>query len=152
MTAALAALHALAAILWVGGMAFAHFALRPSLPVLEPPQPLRLWEQVFPRFFGIVWIAVATLLVTGYGLMFLVHGGFATAPLAVHLMQGIGLAMMGLFTFLYAVPFRRFRAAAATGAWPEAARHQAAIRGIVHANLYLGLLTSAIGASGRFWP
>lgn len=152
MNAILAALHALAAIVWVGGMFFAHFALRPSLPVLEPPQPLRLWEQVFPRFFGFVWFAVGTLLATGYGLMFGLYGGFATTPLSVHLMQGIGLVMMGLFTYLYTVPYRRFRAAAADGNWPEAAGHQARVRAIVHTNLYLGLLTSVIGASGRFWP
>ncbi|MEO5337688.1 MAG: CopD family protein [Magnetospirillum sp. WYHS-4] len=151
MIALLAALHALAAVVWVGGMSFAHFALRPSLPVLESPQPLRLWQQVFPRFFRLVWTAIVTLLATGYGLIFTMYGSFAAAPLAVHLMQGTGLAMMGLFVFLFTRPYARFRAAAVAGNWPEAAKHQAQVRGIVHINLYLGLATVALGASGRFW-
>jgi hypothetical protein len=34
-------LHVLAVGLWVGGMAFAHFFLRPALGTLEPPQRLK---------------------------------------------------------------------------------------------------------------
>ena len=42
--ALLKALHVLAVVLWVGGMAFAHFFLRPALATLEPPQRLRRWR------------------------------------------------------------------------------------------------------------
>lgn len=145
------ALHALAAIVWVGGMVFAHFALRPSLPVLEPPLPLKLWEQVFPRFFAWVWVAVVTLLVTGYALIYTTWGGMSDAPLPVHVMQGLGLVMTGLFAFLYTVPYQRFRARVAAADWAEAKAQQAIIRRIVVTNMTLGLITSATGASGRFW-
>ena len=33
--------HVLAIVVWVGGMAFVQFFLRPSLGTLEPPQRLR---------------------------------------------------------------------------------------------------------------
>ena len=46
------ALHLLSAVIWVGGMFFAHMALRPAAAqVLEPPHRLQLWVQVFKRFF-----------------------------------------------------------------------------------------------------
>ena len=35
-------LHVSSLIVWIGGMVFAHFFLRPSLAVLEPPQRLAL--------------------------------------------------------------------------------------------------------------
>ena len=49
---ALKLIHVLAVILWVGGMAFAHFFLRPSLQTLEAPVRLRLLHAVMKRFFG----------------------------------------------------------------------------------------------------
>lgn len=144
-------LHSLAAVVWVGGMFFAHFALRPSLPVLEPPQPLKLWSQVFPRFFAWVWVSIVVLLASGYAIVFVDYGGFAGTPLYVHVMQGIGLVMVALFVLLYTVPFQRFLKEVAAENWPEAAKNQAQIRRIVVTNLTLGLITVAIGASGRFW-
>ena len=61
------ALHLLSVILWVGGMMFAHMMLRPAaVQVLEPPLRLKLWVQVFKNFFLWVWIAIITLLVSGY--------------------------------------------------------------------------------------
>jgi uncharacterized membrane protein len=150
LTALLVALHALAAVVWVGGMFFAHFALRPSLPVLEPPQPLRLWTRVFPAFFRFVWVAAITLVATGYALMFDLYGGFGEAPVPVHLMQGLGLLMVAIFAFLYFLPFPRFLEAAGREAWPEAARHQAFMRRIVVTNLTLGLTVVVLGAAGRY--
>lgn len=44
-------IHVLAVVLWVGGMAFAHFFLRPSVQALEPPVRLRLLHAVMKRFF-----------------------------------------------------------------------------------------------------
>ena len=59
-------LHLLAAILWVGGMAFAMLVLRPSLAVLEPPQRLALHAQVFRRFFLMIWHAMPIAVLTGW--------------------------------------------------------------------------------------
>ena len=46
-------LHVVSAVLWVGGMFFAHVCLRPIVVgQLEPPQRLKLWVGVFGRFFS----------------------------------------------------------------------------------------------------
>ena len=66
-------------------------------------------------------------------------------------MQGIGIVMMLLFLHLYFAPWRRFRAAVARRDTPQAARQLNQIRWIVTINLLLGLVTVAVGSSGRYW-
>ena len=53
--------HLAGVIVWVGGMSFAHFCLRPASLTLPPPQRLALWHGVFSRFFPIVWLALAAI-------------------------------------------------------------------------------------------
>ena len=67
-----------------------------------------------------------------------------------HIMQGVGIVMMLAFFHLYFAPWRRFRAAAARRDEAEAARQLSQIRAIVTLNLVLGLVTVAIGSSGRY--
>jgi uncharacterized membrane protein len=149
-TAALIA-HSWAAVVWVGGMFFALLALRPASAPLEPGPRLELWSRVLERFFGWVFAAVVLLLASGYGLIFGVFGGFAGASLHVHLMQATGIVMMLVFLHIYFAPWRRFRAAVARSDTPQAARQLNQIRWLVTINLALGLLTVAIGSSGRYW-
>ncbi len=146
------ALHVLAAIVWVGGMFFAYMVLRPAVGGIEPPpERPKLWSRVFPRFFAWVWAAVVILPVTGYWRLFMDFGGFARAGGYVHLMHVLGLAMIGLYVFLFVVPYRRFQAAVAAGDFPAAAPQLAIIRRIVGSNLILGLITAAVAAAGRLW-
>ena len=145
------AVHALAAIVWVGGMFFAHMVLRPSVGAFEPPERLRLWERVFSRFFPWVWVAVFALPASGYWQVFVVFGGFANAGLHVHLMHVLGLIMIILYVYLYGAPYKRFRKAVEAADWPAAGGHLNVIRRVVVTNLALGLITAAIGASGRYW-
>ena len=144
-------IHAVGAVVWVGGMVFAYTVLRPSLGVFEGPQRLALWSNVFSRFFLFVWIAVIALPATGYVLVFRHLGGFANAGLHVHIMHVLGLVMIALFVVLYFAPYRRFRDAVTAKDWPEAARHLNTMRRIIGINTLLGILTVIIGASGRFW-
>jgi uncharacterized membrane protein len=102
-TAALIA-HVWAAVVWVGGMFFALVALRPATAPLEPGPRLELWSRVLERFFAWVFAAIVLLLVSGYGLIFGVFGGFAGTGLHVHIMQGIGIVMIILFLHLYFAP------------------------------------------------
>jgi uncharacterized membrane protein len=53
---------------------------------------------------------------------------------------------------LYFARWRRFARAVETGALEDAAKQLNRIRRIIAVNLVLGLLTVAVGASGRFWP
>jgi uncharacterized membrane protein len=143
--------HILGAVVWVGGMFFAYVVLRPFAGTLEPPARLALWRGVFQKFFPWVWASILALLVSGYGMLFLALGGFAGAGIHVHIMNLTGLIMVALFLHLYYAPWRRMRQALDAGDNPEAAKQLSQIRRFVAINLTLGLITCAIGASGRYW-
>jgi uncharacterized membrane protein len=145
------AVHILGAIVWVGGMFLAYVVLRPFAGTLEPPARLGLWRGVFQRFFPWVWLSILALLASGYGMLVLALGGFAGAGVHVHIMNLTGLIMMALFAHLYFAPWRRMQRALDAGVYAEAARRLGQIRMIVAINLALGLITSVIGASGRYW-
>jgi uncharacterized membrane protein len=144
-------LHALSAVVWVGGMFFAHQVLRPAAASLEPAPWLLLWSRVLGRFFAWVIATIVLLLASGYALVFAVFGGFSRVGVHVHMMQGIGILMMLLFFHLYFAPWSRFRAAVARQDWAEGGRQLGQIRTIVTVNLVLGLIVVAIGSSGRYW-
>jgi uncharacterized membrane protein len=143
--------HILAAVVWVGGMFFAHQVLRPAAALLEPGPRLILWSRVLGRFFAWVIAAIILLLLSGYALVFEVFGGFRGIGLYINLMQGLGILMILLFLHLYFAPWRRFRVAVAQQDWAEGGRQLGQIRTIVTINLVLGLVVVAIGGSGRYW-
>src|SRR6202008_1958743 len=64
------ALHAIAAVIWVGGMFFAFPCLRPTLELLDPQLRARMWASALSRFFRWIWACVAVLLVTGIWMVF----------------------------------------------------------------------------------
>ena len=145
------AFHIVAAVIWVGGMFFALFVLRPSTGPLDPPTRLALWERVFARFFPWVWGAVAVLLVSGFSMIIWGFGGFDKIGTYVHVMMGLGIIMMLIYAHLYFAPWQRFRRAVAAGEWPVAAKNIDQIRQLVTINLVLGLITVVVGAAGRYY-
>jgi uncharacterized membrane protein len=145
------AFHIVAAVIWVGGMFFAYAALRPGIGALEPAVRLPLWHRVFSRFFPWVWLSIAALLASGFSMVFLGFGGFATVGAYVRVMMALGIVMMVIYTYLYFVPWQRFRRAVSTGDWPAAHKHLSQIRLLIGLNLVLGLATVVIGASGRYY-
>ena len=145
------ALHVTAVVIWVGGMIFAHQFLRPvAAKQLEPPQRLALWVGVFSRFFPIVWITIILIPLTGYLMMFSVWGGFAGAPIYVHLMNGVGTLMILIFLHVYFAPFQRLKKAVAAQTWPEGGKHLNQIRTLVGLNMSLGLVVILIATGGRY--
>ena len=144
-------LHILSAVLWVGGMFFAHQVLRPvAVQQFEPPQRLKLWTQVFRRFFPWVWVCIVLLLLSGYWMVFRLFGGMSGIGLHIHIMQALGWLMILLFLHLYFAPFRRLKEAVITEQWPEAGKRLNQIRLIVGINLVLGLVVIAIAAGARY--
>lgn len=144
-------LHALSAVIWIGGMFFAYMVLRPASGVqLDPRARLRLWSGVFDRFFPWVWAAALTLLTSGYVMVFGYLGGFAAVGTDIHLMQGIGLVMVLLFAHVYFVPYRRLRTAVKAEDWATGAKNLDQIRRIIAINTVLGLLLVVIGSGGRY--
>lgn len=140
--------HVLGVVVWVGGMFFAYMALRPAAAqLLEPPQRLVLWQETLRRFFNWVWLAVAFVLASGLWMLFEM-GGFAGAPVHVHAMLLLGLAMMAIFAQVFFAPFRHLSTNVAAKDWKGAGAALNQIRKRVGLNLVLGLLTITIATVG----
>ena len=140
-------LHVSAAIVWLGGVSFMLFALRPAAMDLPPPQRLPLMTQVLGRFFRLVWPSIGLLLATG--LVMLLGVGMKQAPVGWHLMLGIGLLMFAVFGHLYFGPYRRLRAAVEAADWPLAGQKLGQIAKLAQLNLALGALAIAAVALWR---
>ncbi|MFC5430442.1 CopD family protein [Paraburkholderia denitrificans] len=140
-------LHLLSVAVWVGGMVFALFCLRPALEDLSPQLRLPLWEAVHKRFFNWIGVAVIVILLTG-GYMLMVFGG-AGAPWQLNAMAALGSIMMLLFGHIIFVAFPAIRRAVQAQRWPDGARAVVTVRRLVMFNLVLGVLTIGIAVSGR---
>jgi uncharacterized membrane protein len=134
-------LHLAAAIVWLGGMTFMLFALRPALVAqLQGQARLELLALVLKRFFAIVLGAIAVLLLTGLHL----YGagakavGMPSIPLGWHLMAGLGITMILLFGHIYFAGFKGLRRAVETANWPAAATKAAQIHKLVVVNFVIG--------------
>lgn len=143
-------LHLLGAVLWVGGMAFAILALRPSLAGLPGPQRLQVLAGTHRRFFLVVWHAMPVMLATGYALLFGWYGGFAGTGWHVHVMHLTGLLMSAVFLAVFFGPWKVMRTALAERRDEAAALAADKVRKLVTANLALGLLTVVVAGWGRF--
>jgi uncharacterized membrane protein len=145
------ALHLLAAVVWVGGMIFAHNSLRPAAAqVLEPPLRLELWVQVFRRFFVLVWISVAVILASGYWMLFNYFGGFAGAGIHIHIMHGAGIVMVLIYMHVFFSPYRRLRQAVIVQDYPLAGAQLNQIRRMGGINIVIGVSVIVIASAGRY--
>lgn len=146
-------IHLISVLIWVGGMFFAYMVLRPAaVDVLQPPERLRLWDNVFHRFFNWVWGAVGLILVTGFYMIYQ-YGGMAHALGFVHIMLTFGLVMTGIYVYVFFACYVPFNLHVAKEHWKEAGEILGKIRKLVGLNLTLGLITIAvavIGVAGGF--
>ncbi len=136
-------LHVLGAVVWVGGMFFAHFALRPAAQALPPPQRLALLQATLARFVRWAALAIVAILASGTWLIH-AHGGMAAMNAGVHTMTALGIAMTAIYVMLVVGPLRRLSAAVAAGTWEVAGAAMAQVRRLVGINLVLGLATITI--------
>ncbi len=141
-------IHVLAALVWVGGMFFAWMVLRPAaVKALEGPARLKLWVEVFPRFFAWVWVAVIILPIGGVGMIHMRFNGFETAPRYVQIMMGLYLVMTALFIRIQALQLPELRKAVLAEDWATGAATLGGIRRLVGINLLIGLLLVAIASA-----
>ena len=144
--AILKTVHLLAIIVWLGGMVFAHFFLRPAVAQLEPPQRLRLMHAVLGRFFHAVLVASLLSLASGVGMLGHVakqtvqSGGQFSLPLAWTVMAVLGALMVAIFLHIRFALYKRLDRAVAAGNWSAGGEALAQIRRWVSINLGLGLL------------
>lgn len=146
--ALLKTIHLLAIIVWIGGMAFTHFFLRPALAQLEPPARLKLMHAVLGRFFAAV--TVASLLAVGSGaamLMGLPAG--MRIPTAWALMGVLGVIMLMIFVHVRVALYARLSRAVAAADWPAGALALGAIRRWVATNLAIGVAVVVMTLLGR---
>ncbi len=141
-------LHVLGVVVWVGGMFFAHMALRPSVQSLAPPQRLPLLAATLTRFVAWAGVAVAAILVSGIVLIRML-GGMAVLGASVHAMIALGAVMILVYGYLVLSPLQRLRAGAATGEWAAAGAAMSRVRQLVALNLVLGLVTLTIAVLGH---
>tara|TARA_R110001599_G_scaffold64023_4_gene179380 strand:+ start:54010 stop:54459 length:450 start_codon:yes stop_codon:yes gene_type:complete len=138
-------LHIFGFTIWIGGMFFAHNALRPiASTTLEPPLRLALLCGVMQKFFAWVWISIALILASGIYMM----AQLGKPPLYITLMSAIGIAMMFIFAHIYFAANKKLKRAVAAQDWPAGATAMAQIRILIATNLILGLLTLAIAILG----
>ncbi len=141
-------IHLLGVVVWIGGMFFAHMALRPAVLALPPPQRLTLLSATLARFLGWVAVAIVGILVSG-GALVVMLGGMRGVGVAVHVMTGLGVLMMLIYAHIVAGPFRRLRTEVAAAQWERAGAAMAQVRRSVGVNLVLGLVTITVAVLGR---
>lgn len=145
------ALHVLAVVVWVGGMFFAYMCLRPvAAAQLEPPQRLALWSGVFDRFFPWVWVSVVIVLATGFWMIYGHFGGMGGTRWYVHGMMTLGIVMVAIFMHVYFAPYRRLKKAVEAQDWPAGGKQLGQIRVLVGINTLIGVITTLMGAGGRY--
>ena len=147
MESLLAFVHVSSATVWVGGMFFMQFCLRPAAMALPPPQRVPLLADALGRF--VRWIALAVVLLWATGIARFWQVGPANAPPGWHAMAGIAAVMTVVFLVIAHAVLPKVRAAVAEQRYPDAAAGLGRIRTLVMVNLALGLATIAAATLHR---
>ena len=152
--ALLKTIHLLSLMVWIGGMAFVHFFLRPAVAKLEAPERIRLMHDVLGRFFNAVLGAVGLTLLSGLWMIGRVakqavqSGGNFAMPLEWTVMAALGIVMMLIFGHIRFALYKRLSRAVTAAAWPAGGAALASIRLWVSINLSLGVVIVAITLLG----
>ena len=152
--ALLKTVHLLSIVIWVGGMFFTLYCLRPALAALDGPVRVRLMHATLGRFFKLVLIAAGLVLATGGWMMGLAAqaavqaGGRFNMPLDWTVMAVLGIVMIVIFGHIRFVLFKRLERAANAQIWPVGAQALGSIRNWVLVNLVLGLVIIVVTRLG----
>jgi len=147
-------LHLLAVIVWIGGMVFSHFFLRPAAAALEPAVRVRLMHNVLGRFFNAVLGLSVLALATGIWMIgstakqVVQAGGHFAMPLEWTVMATLGIVMFLIFGHIRFVLYKRLAQAVLATDWSAGAAVLASIRLWVASNLALGVLIVVITLMG----
>ena len=140
-------LHLIAGIVWMGGMTFMLFALRPAaLASLQAQPRALLMGEVWKRFYVLVLLAIALLFTTGTHLYTTTFRaaklatGQGSVPLGWNVMLVLGLSMMLIFGHIYFAGFKKYKRAVAAGEWPVAAKAAGLMHTMTLINFTLGWL------------
>ena len=146
----LKAFHLLGVVVWIGGMAFMLFCLRPAARVLEPPARIALMHAAIRRFLAVVAVAIAVIFVCGAAMVAIAWSAASRAglrfnmPLDWYVMVALFFVMLAVFLHVRLPLFARVERAMAAEAWPDAGAALGAIRWEVAINLVLGIFVVVI--------
>lgn len=152
--ALLKTIHLLSVVVWVGGMFFTVYCLRPAVAMLDGPVRVQVMLATLTRFFHAVLIAAGLVLLTGGWMMGSAaktarqSGGNFNMPLDWYVMALLGVLMVAIFGHIRFVLFKRLQRAAASQQWPVAAVVLASIRSWVVVNLMLGVVIIVVTRLG----
>jgi uncharacterized membrane protein len=139
-------LHWGAIVIWLGGMFFAHFCLRPAANALPPPVRVPFMADVLARFFKVVLWASLLAVGSGAGMLWRAAqttrqtGAAFNVPADWLFMAGVGVLMLVVFVYIRMVLFTRLQRAVAAQDWPGGGGALKEIRFWVGANLTFGTL------------
>ena len=152
--AVLKSIHLLGIVVWVGGMFFALYCLRPAAAALEPALRVGLMRDALGRFLNLAAVAIALVLITGIWLIATasrvsVDAGIGfNMPLDWHVMVTLGVIMAAVFGYIRFAVFKQVERAAAAQDWPAAGAALNAIRKLVGINLMLALIIIVVTRLG----
>lgn len=138
--------HVLSVIVWVGGMFFTHFILRPAVIELDLETRLRLMQGVLGRFFNVVLAVSLLSLASGVWMLGRVAkqtvqaGAGFNMPLAWTIMAVLGVVMVAMFFHIRFALFKRFNRLVGSSEWESAGLVLTKIRRWVFINLILGVV------------
>jgi uncharacterized membrane protein len=147
-------LHVLAIILWIGGMIYTLFFLRPAVASIDAPTRVKLMHDVLERFFkAVLWastIAVASGLwmVGRVARQAVQAGGSFTWPLEWIVMMVLGIVMFLIFGHIRFALFKRLQRAVAASDWTAGGAALNAIRQWVTINLAIGIVIVCVTLIG----
>ena len=147
-------IHLLSIIVWIGGMVFAHFFLRPAVAMLEAPERVRLMHAVLGRFFNAVLVAGGLAVGSGLWMMGRIAkqtvqaGGKLNLPLEWMVMAVLGVMMLAIFGYIRFALYPRLTRAVTAAAWPAGNAALASIRAWVMVNLVMGVVIVAVTLLG----
>lgn len=142
----LKALHVLSIIVWIGGMVFAHFFLRPAVAELEAPVRLKLMSDVLGRFFKAVLVTSLLTLISGIWMLGRVakqtvqSGGSFDMPISWTIMTALGILMVAIFMHIRFALYTKLKRFVSTSDWASAGGALSKIRQWVFTNLVIGVL------------
>jgi uncharacterized membrane protein len=146
--------HLSGVIVWIGGMFFTLFCLRPAALGLQPPVRVAFMQAVLGRFFAVV--TVAGLLTVGSGLWLVLRTRFSSTqagapfnmPMDWWVMAVLGLVMLAVFSRIGLMLYPRLKQAVAAQDWPAGGAVLGQIRSWVAVNLGLGAVIVAVVVLG----
>jgi uncharacterized membrane protein len=144
-------LHLIAAVFWIGGMAFVNLVLEPSLKELDPVQRGKLMGTIGKRFTIVAWGSVLLLLVSGFiktpdGLLFDTSDAYGTTLLLKHIVVLL-MILFGLRIAVGLIPkIRREAPQPGQAPSPEFLKAQGQFQLLSRVNFILGLIVLVLVA------